>query len=42
MNEKIKKSYIESDHIENTYNELLKVYMANGFEIEDLLKGNFK
>ena len=42
MNEKIKELYIESNHIENTYNELLKVYMANGFEIEDLTKGKFQ
>jgi hypothetical protein len=42
MNEQIKKTYIEVNNIENAYNELMRVYISNGFEIEDMTNGSFQ
>lgn len=42
MNEQIKKTYIETNNLENTYNEMLKMYILNGFEIEDMTTGSFQ
>ena len=42
MNEQIKKTYIETNNLENAYNEILKLYILNGFEIEDMTMGSFQ
>lgn len=42
MNEQIKKTYIETNNLENAYNEMLKMYILNGFEIEDMTMGSFQ
>ena len=42
MNEQIKKTYIETNNLEKAYNELLKLYILNGFEIEDMTLGSFQ
>lgn len=42
MNEQIKKTYIETNNLENAYNEILKLYILNGFEIEDMTMDSFQ
>ena len=42
MNEQIKRTYIETNNLENEYNEMLKMYILNGFEIEDMTIGSFQ
>ena len=42
MNEQIKRTYIETNNLENAYNEMLKMYILNGFEIEDMTIGSFQ